>query len=322
MIGFLRNSGKTLLLSIFLLGLAIPAMSQLSLRSAMDNDGDGKADFTVLRSTNNAWYTLKSNGGFSIQVFGLSDVDYPSPGDFDGDGIGDIAVWRDTNGAWYWLNSSDSTFHAISFGTTGDEPVGRDFDGDGTTDLAVVRRTGGNMIWYVLGSTVGFYSQQFGLATDFSAPGDYDGDGKFDFAVQRAGALSTDQATFFIQRSSDGVVNIFPWGFGNDLVVPGDYDGDGKTDVAVVREGNSEFPNHLIWYIQRSSDLGLTALIFGLVNSDLTSQNDYDGDGKTDISVWRDTDSSFYVFRSTDGALSVNQWGLGTDYPVASYDTH
>ncbi|HBE82367.1 MAG TPA: hypothetical protein DDW24_06270 [Blastocatellia bacterium] len=301
--------------------LSIPSFAQLSLRKAIDTDNDGKADFSVFRPTNNTWYTFKSAGGVSIQTFGLANEDFMTPGDFDGDGKGDVAVWRDTTGAWYWLNSSDSTFNGILFGLTGDEPVARDYDGDGKTDPAVARRSNGAMIWYVLRSSDGgFVAQQFGLSTDFTAPGDYDGDNKFDFAIQRPGATSTSQATFYVQRSTGGF-DIIPWGWGNDLVVPGDYDGDGKTDIAVVREGSTPSSN-LAWFIRRSTDGGLIALTFGITSSDLNVQNDYDGDGKTDVAIWRNTDGQFYVLRSLDGVLAVVQWGLPNDFPVAAYDSH
>ena len=303
--------------------LAFAATAQTSLRTALDTDNDNKADFTVFRPSNNAWYTLKSGGGFTIQQFGLANSDFPAPGDYDGDGIGDIAVWRDTDGVWYRLLSSNSTLKADAFGTTGDEPVARDYDGDGTTDLAVVRRSNGAMIWYVLRSSDGnFVAVQFGIADDFTAPGDYDGDGSFDFAVQRSGASPDDQATFFIRNSNDGSLSAVPWGFSRDLVVPGDYDGDGKTDIAVVREGQPNFETNLIWYIRKSSDGELIANVFGNLDTDLNVQNDYDGDGTTDISIWRDSDASFYSLRSSDGVLNVVQWGASSDFPVASYDTH
>lgn len=314
-------TGRLAFVTLAIFALSVSSFAQLSLRKAMDVDGDAKADYTVFRPSNNAWYSLLSNGGFSIQTFGLANEDFVTPGDFDGDGRGDIAVWRDTTGVWYWLNSSNSTFNAITFGISGDEPVARDYDGDGKTDVAVVRRTNGNMVWYVYRSSdQGFTAFQFGLSTDFTAPGDYDGDGKFDFAVQRPGSTPTSQATFYAALSNGGV-EIIPWGISNDLVVPGDYDGDGKTDYAVVREGSTSDAN-LVWYIRRSSDGGFNAYSFGLTGSDLLVQGDYDGDGKTDIAVWRNTTGQFFVLNSSNLSLTVNQWGSPNDFPVASYDTH
>jgi len=302
-----------------------PGSGQIKLRNALDYDGDHKADYTVFRPSNNLWYILKSSGGanpYIFQNFGIANSDYMAPGDFDGDGKGDVSVFRDTDGIWYRLNSTNNTFAAIPWGITGDEPVARDYDGDGKTDLAVVRRTNGAMVWYVLRSSDGgFAAYQFGLSTDYTACGDYDGDGKFDYAVQRPGATATSQATFYVNRSTDNGFTIVNWGLSNDLVVPGDYDGDGKTDFAVVLEGATPTSN-LVWYILRSSDNQLFAKTFGITGQDLNAQNDYDGDGKCDISIWRDTNGSFYISRTSDNVESVVQWGSPNDFPVAAYDTH
>ena len=136
----LRGSRLLLFTALFAL-VAISGSAQIKLRKAVDYDGDGKADLSIFRPSNNVWYIAKSGGGFTFQGFGLANEDFMTPGDFDGDGKGDIAVWRDTTGVWYWLNSSNNTFNAYQFGITGDEPVARDYEGDGRTDLAVVRRS-------------------------------------------------------------------------------------------------------------------------------------------------------------------------------------
>ncbi len=304
-----------------LLILTVSSFAQLTLRKALDTDLDGKADFTVFRPSNAAWYTSKSNGGFSAVSFGSANDDFVAPGDFDGDGKGDVSVFRDSNGAWYRLNSSDNTFAAVSWGASGDEPVARDYDADGKTDVAVVRRSGGTMYWYALSSRNGsLISNSFGNSTDYTAPGDYDGDGKFDFAVQR-GDSGTGQGTFFALASSDGHLIVQPWGLANDIVAPGDYDGDGKTDFAVIREGTT--PNsELIWYVLKSRDNSFYAVSFGTTGSDLNTQNDYDGDGKTDVSVWRDSNGTFYWISSLNASVNVSPWGAPGDFPVAGYDTH
>jgi spore coat protein A, manganese oxidase len=308
---------------VLMLLFVFSVSAQPSLRIALDQDGDGKADLAVFRPSNNAWYIAKTGGGVNIQTFGIASVDYMTPGDYDGDGKGDIAIWRDTDGLWYFLRSSNGTVGGMAWGIQGDEPVARRWDSDTITDFAVVRRTGGSMIWYIFNSSNNsFRAEGWGLSTDFTAPGDYDGDGKFDLAVQRPGATATSAATFFINKSGGGI-DIFGWGFSNDLVVPGDYDGDGKTDVAVMREGATP-TTPMQWYVRKSSDGGLLGVVFGITGTDINTQNDYDGDGKCDPAVFRDTNGTFYVNLSTTNytQLAAFQWGSPGDYPVGSYDTH
>ncbi|MCJ7783273.1 MAG: hypothetical protein MUP41_05025 [Desulfobacterales bacterium] len=38
---------------------------------------------------------------------------------------------------------------------------------------------------------------------------------------------------------------------------------------------------------------------------------DYDGDGKTDIAVWRPGDGFWYIINSKDGSITATQWGAG-----------
>lgn len=318
-----------------------PGTANLRLREAMDIDGLAGADFSFFRPSEKKLYTYKtgcSSNCTSVYTFAQSDPDNDvfSPGDFDGDKKGDVSVWRRTTGEWHRINSSNGNYVVTAWGTQGDEPVARDYDGDGKTDLAVVRRTGGQMTWYVWGSSVGYFGAQWGLPTDFVAPGDYDGDGKFDITVQRIGSSPSSPATFYTLKSSGGY-EIITWGAGDDRAVPGDYDDDGITDYAVVREWDKSNPN-LVWNIRKSGG-GQFLISYGLTcdnaippnywiacDANLT-QNDYDGDGATDISVWRtrssNSSSFFYLTSSSNFTTSIElQWGVSADYPIASYDSH
>ena len=319
----LPATGKAILFAAFALTLSIAAFGQPSLRKAADFDMDGKADYMVFRPSDNTWYIQLSSGGFKFQTFGLAGDDFMTPGDYDGDGKADISVWRDSIGTWFRLNSSDNTFRGDAWGQQGDEPVARDYDNDGKTDLAVVRRSNGVMTWYVFRSSDnGFVGVPWGAAGDYVAPGDYDGDGKFDFAVQRPNGMTPGStATFYVLKSSDFGVIAVNWGFWDDSVVPGDYDGDGRTDIAVFRDGPT-LGSAMAWYILKSSDGGLLAYTWGATGIDYSAQGDYDGDGKTDIAVWRNSDGTFYIFRSQTQSTAAFRWGAPSDFPVLSYDSH
>jgi len=315
--------------------------ANIRLRDAMDIDGNDYADFRFYRPSEEKWYLYKNNCSSSCTsdtyFDGLPDDDIITPGDYDGDGKGDISVWRKSTGYWHRVNSSTGNTVSVAWGTVGDEPVARDYDGDGKTDLAIARRdkTTGLMTWWVLRSSNGsYFSTQWGLSTDFAAPGDYDGDGKFDLTVQRIGTSPSSAGTFYSLKSSTGGYESLNWGAGDDRAVPGDYDGDGKTDYAVVREWDTSNTN-LVWTIRKSSNASQLQISYGLTckngvsacDANLT-QNDYDGDGITDLSVWR-TDfssgnSTFYYLRSTTNFANSSsvQWGVSSDYPVASYDAH
>lgn len=307
-------------LSAFVVSLlCLPVVAQVQLREALDYDHDNKADYIIFRPSDKVWYIAESGGGYLFQEWGLED-DRLVPGDYDGDDKADLAVWRESEGMWYVMRSSDSTYAFTKWGIDGDEPVARDYDGDGKTDLAVVRRSGGNMFWWILKSTGGIEYQQWGLDTDFVTPGDYDGDGKFDIAVTRPGPTRTSQSYFYVIGSKDGYFGA-PWGISSDYVAPGDYDGDGKTDFAVVREGASP-TSQLAWWILRSDGLGIMYKEFGVTADDTLVQGDYDGDGRTEIAVWRKTNGTFYIHNLTTQVTSEMQWGIAGDLPGAAYDSH
>ena len=195
-----------------------------------------------------------------------------------------------------------------------------DYDGDGTSDLAVWRPTDGT--WHVTLSSSGAQTvQQWGQAGDIPVPGDYDGDGKTDFAVWRPS-----EGNWYVINSSTQAHTVRQWGQAGDIPVPGDYDGDGKTDFAVWRPGNGT------WYVIDSSTNQTSVVPWPFPANpfpyaqvgDVPVPGDYDGDGRTDLALWRPSIGEWFVQESRGGGLTIpilQQWGQATDVPVpGDYD--
>ena len=329
------------LFSVVLTALCIPAatlMAQpLNRAAVLDFDGDGKTDYVVVRAEvplpngfKLVWYINGSQMGVFGQQWGVDGMQLV-PADYDGDGKWDIAVWATTQTpnrqAYFHIwRSSDNTYQRIAWGVLNDDPLQtQDFDGDGKADPTVVRleEGTGKLLWFTLMSSTGqVRATQFG-GPDRPLRGDFDGDGKADLAVYRT-QFGTPSSTFIIQRSSDNRLQFYSFGNAEtDHVLPADFDGDGKTDFTVVRFVD----NKRVWYWVESSTGEVRVRQFGQsilnVSIDNSALGDYDGDGKTDLAIWRTSDfgvfqSHFYVERSRDG-MFVIPWGLsGLDRVPAS----
>ena len=75
------------------------------------------------------------------------------------------------------------------------------------------------------------------------------------------------------------------------------------------------------FFIQSSSDNTLTARQFGDFTTDKIVPADYDGDGKTDVAVWRATTGVWYYIKSSDESFSAFQFGASGDLPTpGDYD--
>lgn len=277
--------------------------NQVLTRNRYDYDGDGKADLTVFRPGEGAWYRINSTtGGFVATPFGAQG-DRPVPGDYDGDGKADIAVYRPSAGGWYMLLSATGAFKGVGFGINSDTPVPADFDGDGKTDIAVFRPADG--AWYILNSADNsFRVVNFGLREDNPAPQDFDGDGKADITVFRSAAGS-----WYRLNSTTGALVSVQFGAPNDRPIMGDFDGDGKADLALFRTADGG------WYRLNSGNGAFVGVAFGTA-TDRPVAADYDGDGKTDIAVFRGATGNWFQLLSANGAFAVQTFGAQGDLPA------
>jgi hypothetical protein len=132
----------------------------------------------------------------------------------------------------------------------------------------------------------------------------------------------------FYSTSADaaGSFSAVRWGLSTDVLAPGDYDGDGISDAAVWR------PETGVWYILNSSDGSVMFIKWGMTTihptgglPDVPVPADFDGDGRTDIAVWRPDTGEWFVLYSGAGfdqrKAGIFRWGKLGDVPVqADYD--
>jgi hypothetical protein len=72
----------------------------------------------------------------------------------------------------------------------------------------------------------------------------------------------------------------------------------------------------------KGADLGYFAISFGITGDDYIAQGDYDGNGRTEAAIWRQSTGTFWTIDPVTRVQSATNWGIPGDLPVASYDTH
>lgn len=97
-----------------------------------------------------------------------------------------------------------------------------------------------------------------------------------------------------------------------------DMNGDGKTDYAIARGTLPDGP--ATSWISINGTNQTMAVQFGLM-SDYAVPEDFDGDGKDDIAVWRPgTQGVFYIVESSTGTIRIDAFGQTGDLPQVTGD--
>lgn len=221
--------------------------SSLDTPFVFDHDGDGRPDYSVVRSSGTVITSRQSSPPYTIHnyTFGAPG-DVIVPGDYDGDGKSDLAGWTPSTGNWTVVASSTGVTTTTQWGAPTDIPIPGDYDGDGITDMAVLRPSEqkqyillSGMPGYWTWATWGAYA-----SGDIPTPADYNGDGLTDFAFWRPST-----ATFYVWYENTSVSWSMSWGAAYALPVVRDYDGDWLADLATVQQSGDDF-----WSIFYSSD--------------------------------------------------------------------
>jgi len=250
--------------------------------------------------------------------------DVPLMGDIDGDRIDDLIVWRAPTGTWYWLTSRShfTAGDSRQWGNQalGDVPLLADIDGDGRAELVVWRASTGT--WYWLTSSSGYAyaasnGKQWGNQALGDRPmlGDMDGDREADLVVWRASS-----GTWYWLTSSSGygvaAARSVQWGNQalGDIPLLGDLDGDHHGDLVAWRADTGT------WYWLTSSSGYSYAAAGGGVQwgdahrGDIPMVGDIDGDGRTDLTIWRGIAGLWFCLTSASGynysAARIVGWTL------------
>ncbi|CAN5409681.1 hypothetical protein BH10ACI1_BH10ACI1_06640 [soil metagenome] len=266
--------------------------------------------------------------GFSAQINTTNPLNFteafnlppqfrrPTRADFDGDGKSDLSVFRPSEGNWY-LNRSTQGFSVVKWGLSTDQLVPSDYDGDGKTDFAIFRPNADSNQpdFYILNSanfTVSGFS--WGIPGDIPVVEDYDGDGKDDIAIVRPTPFNF---LWYVQKSGGGVqiYNDLSFLQSSPIPVAGDFDGDGNADLAARIIFNGGY----YWYLRLTSGNPIVQFAWGLTGDKVVT-GDYDGDEIDDVAVYRPSNGTWYIRRTSGGSIAV-QFGISTDIPApADYD--
>ena len=306
-----------------------------------DFNGDGRKDIAYKYYVGSAVWNFRvlinnGNGTFTPgPETNAADIpNTPNVADLNGDGKADlISIYGgndtpNTRRLFSFKNNGDLTFtktEITTFQVTGDNSYCAncaqtkmgDFNGDGFPDIVEF----GNSFYSVhLNNGSGAFARTDYNRTYYSPDGlilaDLNGDNKTDLFVrykysQYIGNVFGEQV-IVIQYSQ-----CLP--FGETKVA--NFDGNDAPDLTRWNPGTGDWASmNGRWLI--GVDTTVKTRNWGLGSlGDVPAPGDFDGDGKTDHSVYRDTTGTWYIRQSANGAWLVFKFGLPGDIAIPNdYD--
>jgi hypothetical protein len=259
-----------------------------------DLNGDRRTDLLWYNSSTDHAVAWLMNGPspFAITEFGRlgGRWRFIGAGDFDGDGAADLLLQWGTGGTleiWFmgggWFRDSASLVPPSRCSVV--EAIG-DFDGDGDDDLLWGCRNR-SVVWFMRGKSVDAETEGPQPVGEPACAMDLDGDGRDEVIWQDP---SETAAWWMVGSPLQRSETVGPrMSTENALVGCGDADGDGFGDIIWSDPGHGEA---VLW--KMAGDLGLVQTFeLPRLEADWTmdTPGDFDGDGRANEIVVRDTDS-------------------------------